>query len=142
MDLLDGTDSLNIQRKISEQMNEQLIYLREKDKLSEYDVAYANAQLEILQKQIALEEAQNNKNQMKLRRDAQGNYSYVYSANQEDSRSIEQELLDAANNAYNLTKDNIKQVQDDYLSATQEAMEKYREIMEDTTLTAEEKSER
>ena len=121
LDLLDNASGLDIQHKITEQMNQQLDLLRNKTKLSQYDVEYANAQLDILQKQIALEDAQRNKSQMKLRRDSQGNYSYVYTANEDDIRSAENDLLDSKNNAYNLSKDQIKQTQSDALSAYQEA---------------------
>lgn len=121
LDLLDKASGLDTQHKITEQMNQQLDLLRNKTKLSQYDVEYANAQLEILQKQIALEDAQRNKSQMKLRRDSQGNYSYVYTANEDSIRSAENDLLDSKNNAYNLSKDQIKQTQSDALSAYQEA---------------------
>ena len=121
LDLLDNASGLDTQHKITEQMNQQLDLLRNKTKLSQYDVEYANAQLEILQKQIALEDAQRNKSQMKLRRDNQGNYSYVYTANEDNVRSAENDLLDSKNNAYNLSKDQIKQTQSDALSAYQEA---------------------
>lgn len=121
LDLLDNASGLDTQHKITEQMNQQLDLLRNKTKLSQYDVEYANAQLEILQKQIALEDAQRNKSQMKLRRDSQGNYSYVYTANEDSIRSAENDLLDSKNNAYNLSKDQIKQTQSDALSAYQEA---------------------
>ena len=77
--LNDATDP-TVQQQITDQMNEQLDYLREKTNLSKYDVEYANAQLEILQKTIALEDARAAKNTMKLRRDSQGNYNYVYAA--------------------------------------------------------------
>ena len=122
--LLDGSNSLSVQSKITEQMNQQLAYLREKDKLSQYDVDYANAQLEILQKTIALEEAQANKNQMKLKRDNQGNYSYVYSANESDVASAQSDLLDAQNSAYNLSKDAMVQNQEDALNKIISAKEK------------------
>lgn len=121
LDLLDNASGLDTQHKITEQMNQQLDLLRNKTKLSQYDVEYANARLEILQKQIALEDAQRNKSQMKLRRDTQGNYSYVYTANEDSVRSAENDLLDSKNNAYNLSKDQIKQTQSDALSAYQEA---------------------
>lgn len=112
---------LGIQSKISAQMRQQLEYLRDKKNLSEYDVAYAEAQLEILQKQIALEETRNNKNEMRLRRDSQGNYRYQYVANEADTKGAENDLLDAQNNAYNLSKDQMKQTQADSLSALQDA---------------------
>ena len=73
--------------------------------MSEYDVKLANARLEILQKQIALENAQQNKNQMKLRRDTQGNYKYVYAADQDDVRDKQRELLESEFDAYEMSKD-------------------------------------
>lgn len=112
---------LGIQSKISAQMRQQLEYLRDKTNLSSYDVAYAEAQLDILQKQIALEEARNNKNEMRLRRDSQGNYRYQYVANEADTKGAENDLLDAQNNAYNLSKEQMKQTQADSLSALQDA---------------------
>ncbi len=142
LDLLDNSNQLAVQNQITDQMNQQLAYLREKDKLSQYDVDYANAQLEILQKRIVLEEAQRNKSQMKLKRDNQGNYSYVYTANEDDVKSAEEDLLDADNNAYNLSKDQIKQVQDDSLSALQDAKNMLSQIWTDANLTVEQKTER
>lgn len=142
LDLLDDASGLDTQHKITEQMNQQLDLLRNKTKLSQYDVEYANAQLEILQKQIALEDAQRNKSQMKLRRDSQGNYSYVYTANEDDVRSAEGDLLDAKNNAYNLSKDNMKQAQDDSLSALQNAKQMLMDIWTDANTTLAEKQER
>ena len=142
LELLDKSNDLNIQKKITDQMEQQLDTLHKKTKLSEYDVQYANAQLEILQKQIALEDAQRNKNQMKLRRDTQGNYSYVYTANQDNVRSAESDLLDAKNNAYNLSKDQMKQTQDDSLSALKDAQSTLNDIWTNANLTLEEKKNR
>lgn len=142
VDLLDNTSALSTQQKITEQMNQQLDYLRDKTNLSEYDVAYAQAQLEILKQQIALEEAQANKSQMKLRRDSQGNYNYVYTANQDDVKSAQDGLLDAQNNAYNLSKDQMRQTQEDSLSAIQQAKQTLIDIWTDANLTVDQKKER
>lgn len=144
LDLLNEAQgsSAAIQDKISKQMKEQLEYLRKKDELSAYDVAYANAQLEILQKRIALEEAQQNKNQMRLRRDSQGNYRYQYVANKEDTRGKENDLLDAQNNAYNLSKEQMKQTQADALAAMQQMKQQMIDIWNDVNLTQEEKMAR
>jgi hypothetical protein len=142
LDLLDGSNNLRTQQMITQQMNEQMAYLRGQTQLSEYDVAYANAQLEILQKKIALEEAQANKSTMKLRRDSQGNYSYVYTANSDNVSSAESDLLDAQNNAYNLTKDNMVDIQSDMLSAVSDAYSKIQDIQNNMLLTQEEKNER
>ncbi len=107
LDLLDSAQgsSLGIQRQIKDAMDEQLALLENQKTMSEYDVKLANARLEILQKQIALENAQQNKNQMKLRRDSQGNYKYVYAADQDDIRGKQQELLESEFDAYEMSKD-------------------------------------
>ena len=97
--------SLGIQRQIKDAMDEQLALLENQKTMSEYDVKLANARLEILQKQIALENAQQNKNQMKLRRDSQGNYKYVYAADQDDVRDKQRELLESEFDAYEMSKD-------------------------------------
>lgn len=142
LDLLDNANGLDVQNQITDQMKQQLGYLREKDKLSEYDVQYANAQLEILQKTIALQDAERNKSQLKLKRDTQGNYSYVYKANEDNVRSAQSDLLDAQNNAYNLSKDQMKQTQDDSLSALQDARDTISQIWTNANLTLEEKTKR
>ena len=142
LELLDGSNDLHIQQMITEQMKQQLGYLRDKEKISEYDVAYANAQLEILQKRIALEEAQRNKSQMQLRRDSQGNYRYVYTADEGDVNAAEGDLLDAQNNAYNLSKEQMKQTQDDSLSALQDAQQLLNDIWTNANLSLEEKKNR
>lgn len=142
VDLLDNTSALSTQTKITDQMNQQLEYLRKKTNLSQYDVDYAQAQLEILKQQIALEEAQANKSQMKLRRDSQGNYNYVYTANEGDVKSAQEGLLDAQNNAYNLSKDQMKQTQNDALSAIQATKQTLIDIFTDTALTIQERKDR
>ena len=143
LDLLDNSsDDLGIQDKISKQMNDQLKYLREKTALSQYDVQYAQAQLEILQKQIALEEAQQNKSQMKLRRDSQGNYSYVYTQDENNVRNAQSDLLDAENNAYNMTLDQHKQVVSDTISSIVNAQSQIDEIMKNSNLSLEERQKR
>lgn len=96
--------SVATQNKIRKEMQEQLDLLENQASMSQYDVDLANSKLLILQKQIALEDAQRNKNQMQLRRDSQGNYRYVYRANQNDIAQARQEYLDAIQEAYELTK--------------------------------------
>lgn len=128
--ILNNTTDPSIQRQIADAMNEQVSALQERVKLSQYDVDYANAQLEILQKRIALEEAQRNKSQMKLKRDAQGNYSYVYTANKDNVDNAQSDLLDSEQNAYELTKNNAISLQENYFSALNDYAEKARQIRE------------
>jgi hypothetical protein len=79
---------------------------------------------------------------MKLRRDSQGNYSYVYTADDDAVDSAASDLLDAQNEAYNLTKDNIVQVQSDMLSVVSDAYQRIQDIQNNMLLSQEEKNER
>lgn len=120
---IDETDSYAAQKKLNGVMQEQLKLLREKDKLSQYDIDRANAMYELTLKQIALEEAQNTANKMKLTRDASGNYSYQYVADQDAIAKAEEELAKAQNDLYNLDKERQKSLVDDYYNIMSEAQE-------------------
>ena len=105
MNAIDSTDSISAQKKLNKAMEEELAALREKDKLTQYDIDRANKKLDITMKQIALEEAQANKSTMRLRRDAQGNYSYQFVADEDEIAKAQQDLLAAQNDLYNFDKE-------------------------------------
>jgi hypothetical protein len=50
--------------------------------MSKYDLEYMQKQYDLEVAKIALEEAQNAKTQVRLTRDAEGNYSYTYTADE------------------------------------------------------------
>lgn len=102
LDAIEQNDSSARQKKLNDLMEQEIGYLREQDKLSQYDLDRANLKYEIALKQIALEEAQQNKTQLRLRRDSQGNYSYQYTADDDQVSSIQQEISDLYNQLYNL----------------------------------------
>lgn len=102
LDAIDKTDSPTQQKKLNDLMQQETNYLREQDKLSEYDLERANLKYELALKQIALEEAQQNKTQLRLRRDSQGNYTYQYTQNDDQIASIQKEITDLYNQLYNL----------------------------------------
>lgn len=114
LDALDQTDSISAQRQLKKLMDEELANLRERDKLTQYDVERANKKYEIALKQIALQEAQQNKSKMRLRRDSQGNYRYEYTADGDQIGQLQDELNDMYNSLYNFDKaryqDNLNQM--------------------------------
>lgn len=114
LDAIDNTDSISAQRELNDLMNEELTALREKDKLTQYDIDRANMKYEIALKQIALEEAQQNKSTMRLRRDSQGNYTYQYVSDDDQTGQLEDELSQLKNELYNFDlehyRDNLDQV--------------------------------
>ena len=138
---ISDTASLQAQQKIRDVMEEQLKILEEKEYVTQYDVDRANKIYDITMKQIALEEAQNNKSQMKLRRDSQGNYRYEYVSDQDDIAQKEQELLEAQNNLYNFDKDRYREVLQEAEEAYKEYSSKYVEILNSTAYTEEEKKQ-
>lgn len=117
-DAIDNTDNLTIQKKLKEIMEQELKALREKDKLTEYDIERAEKKYDLTLKQIALEEAQQNKSQLRLRRDSQGNYTYQYVADADEVKKAEEELAKARNELYNFDleqyKDKLEQLYDVY----------------------------
>lgn len=133
--------SLQTQNRIRAQMQEQLDLLDGQATVSEYDVKLANAKLEILQKQIALEDAQRNKNRMQLRRDTQGNYRYVYTTNQDDVNRAQQELTDSEYDAYELSKNQQINNYDDLINAYQRYLSQREEILNNANLSEQEKIE-
>lgn len=85
-------------------MDAELKDLRERDKLTQYDIDRANKRYEIALKQIALQEAQQNKTKMRLRRDSQGNYRYEYTTDSDQVSQLENELDGLYNSLYNFDK--------------------------------------
>jgi hypothetical protein len=52
--------------------------------------------------EIALEEAQAAKSKVRLQRDSEGNFGYVYTADTSEVEQVEKEFEEAQNNIYNL----------------------------------------
>ena len=139
---INAAENIKVQQKLNALMEEEIGMLEKKDKLSQYDIDRANMKYDIALKQIALEEAQQNKSSMRMKRDAQGNYSYVYAGDEDDISSKTQELADAQNQLYNLDKDQYRQNMDDIVSYTAEMQEKIKELYEDPTMDPEVRGER
>lgn len=100
------------QEKLNRFRDEELKKLNEKEKLTSYDIAESKARLEILKQQMALEDAQRNKSNMRLRRDNQGNYVYQYVSNEEELEKAGQGTLTAKREWYELVKKRWKETSD------------------------------
>ena len=113
----------------------------EKDnlKMSEYDLKMLNAKYELYKAQIALEEAQNNKSQIRLQRNASGNWSYVFTADQSKIDQAAQRVEDAQYKIYNDSQQYLEQTQKNVLTLQQEWTAALEEIYKDATLSKEER---
>lgn len=139
---LDKTDDLKIEQKIQKFRDKEIKQLREKEKLTQYDLDAAEARYQIMLKEIALEEAQNNKTTMKLTRNEQGNWSYQYVADEEDVENKQQELLNAQQDYYELTKKQMNDAYKEWIDMYSAYMETIREIAADNTLDDEARQEK
>ena len=139
---IDDSKNLKNQRELKKVMNEQLGILKNKQKLTQYDIDRAQKLLQVEQARIALQDARSAKTSMKLKRDAQGNYSYQYVADDEAVENAESEYAGAVNDLYNFDLDRYKGNLEDMLAAWEEFKEKYIEIQTDVSLTDQQRIER
>ena len=103
-DAIDETDSLAIQKRLNDLKEQELDLLEKKGKITQKEVDRMNALLDVELKRIALEEAQRNKNTMRLRRDASGNYSYQYVTDQKEVDKAQDELDKSLEKLYETDK--------------------------------------
>lgn len=140
--LIADTTGTKNQEKLKKIMDEQLANLEKKATLTEYDIGLAEKALAVEQARIALEQAQNSKDSMKLTRNAEGNWSYQYVADEDNIAEKQQDLLDAINDKYEYVKSANQQALDDLLQYEEDFWNKYAEIMKDVSLSDEERQSR
>lgn len=142
---IDDTDVVSSKKELTKVMNEQLGILEKQledgQLLTKYDIDRANKVYELTLKQIALEEAQNNKSKMRLRRDSQGNYRYEFVADLDKVNQAKQELADAQNDLYNFDKDRTVEMINEIKSLQSEYYNYRKSIIEDDYLSEEEKKQ-
>lgn len=136
-DIDESTNSAQTQRLKA--LQEEIDARRENNTLSEYDLKILEAKYNVLQAQMALEDAQNAKNNLQLVRDSQGNWNYQYTADQDKIADAEQGLLDAQNDWYNIAKQQVTDITGEIVTMWKECQDKVKEIYTDDNLTYEEK---
>jgi ribosomal protein S13 len=105
---INSTSNITAQKKIAQLRDQELEALKQIDHITEKDLERAEKKLDIIKAQIALEEAQKNKSQLRLRRDSQGNYRYQYVADEEEVQKAQENLANAYNELYNFDKERYK----------------------------------
>lgn len=111
-----------------QQFTKEIEQLRDKDKLSQLELEIAQAKYKVLEAQIALEEAQNAKSTVRLQRDNEGNFGYVYTADQEKVNDAQQALADAENDLYNIRLDATNKYGQQKLQYEKELADKLAEL--------------
>ena len=105
---LADTDNIRAKEMLLELQKEINEYAEDGVEMSQYDLEYLQKKYDLKLAEIALEEAQNAKNQVKLTRDSEGNYGYVYTANQDNIDKAQQDYEDKL---YQLQKTNTDYIE-------------------------------
>ena len=137
---ISSTTTIAAQQKINQLRNQELSILRQKDKLTQYDIDRANKRLEIMQAEIALQEAQENKSKMRLVRGANGQYSYQYVADSDAIANAQEELAQLNNELYNIDKEEYMNTLSDIMDKWTELQEKIKEVANDPNMDVEAKN--
>lgn len=94
--------------------------LQNKSKLSKYELDIQKAKYDLLLAELALEDAQNAKSTVRLQRDSEGNFGYVYTADQSQLAQAQQQLEDAQNSLYNIGLEGANSYTEKYNQTMQE----------------------
>lgn len=124
---IDKTSNTAAKRRMAQFISETQ-QLQNKNKLSQYELEIQQAKYDLLLAEIALEEAQDAKSIVRLQRDAEGNFGYVYTADQNAVADAEQQLADAQNNLYNIGLEGANNYQQKYAETLQESQEAITEL--------------
>ena len=127
---LDETDNKVAKQKLKNFIDETK-GLQETTQLSKYELEIQQAKYDLLLAQIALEEAQNAKSTVRLSRDSEGNFGYVYTADQNKIDDAQQAVDDADNKLYNLSLEGQQQYTEKYLQAKQNMYEEFKQLEQD-----------
>jgi hypothetical protein len=110
--------------------------------MTQYEVDYLNKKYELRLAEIALEEAQNNKNTMKLVRNEQGNWAYQYVADPDDVKAKEQDYIDKVNEWRTASINATNEIESNIMDAYEDFTTRMSEIMSNVTLSEAERTER
>ena len=94
--------------------------MQNQNKLSQFELDIQKAKYDLLLAEIALEEAQQAKSTVRLQRDSEGNFGYVYTADQNEIAQAQQDLEDAQNNLYNIGLEGANKYGESYAQTIQQ----------------------
>lgn len=138
---IDNTTNSTMKEQLKA-LQDEINIRRQNNTLSEYDLEILEAKYNVLQAQMALEDAQNAKNELRLVRDSQGNWNYQYTADADQIADAEQNLLDAENEWYNIAKQQVEDVTGEIIQAWQDCQDEIKDIYSDMSLTDQERADK
>lgn len=135
---IDETSNIKAKRQLME-LQEEIVALQESGvEQSEYDLEYLQKRYEMKVAEIALEEAQNAKSQVRMTKDAEGNFSYVYTADEDSMAEAEQNYEDKLYEMQKLNEEYIQQLEQNMADLSVEFTQKMAELSDTFTYGSEE----
>lgn len=136
---IDDTDNIKAKQELAA-LQEEINKLEEEGvQVSEYQVENLRRRYELKLAELALNEAQNAKSEVRMSRNADGDWSYVYVADEEQVVEAEQNYEDKLFAMQQANAEYINNLQDMIVQMEAEMAAKIEEIMNDETLSMEER---
>lgn len=125
---IDETDNVKAKRELRDLEQDIAAIYESEEEVSKYQVDHMRAQYELRLAQIALEEAQNAKSQVRMRKDSEGNYSYVFTADEEKVDEAVQNYEDKLYAMQELIQNYIREMEEGAITAQQDMMNAIQEL--------------
>lgn len=139
---IDETDNIKAKQKLLNLQNKINDALAEGVKLTQYDLDRMQAEYDLELAKIALEDAKNAKDIVRMQRDNNGNWNYVYTADEDNILEAQQKYEDSLYNMRKLDEEHIKNIQTEIVNLQKEFYDAVQEVYLDETLTDEEKTQK
>jgi nitrous oxide reductase len=134
---IDDTDSIRIRQRYRDLQAEINKLQQEGTQLTEHQVEMLQHEFELEQARAALEEAKNAKTQVRLQRDSEGRWGYVYTANNDAIDDAMNKYAEALHAFQETNHNEFKKLQDDFMELLNFGTDIV-EIMSDMDVSADE----
>ena len=140
MKSIDNTSNIKNKQALRDLQKEINELEQHSGEISQYDLDNARRRYELELARLQLEEARDAKSTVRLSKDSEGNWSYVYTANQEDVEKAEQNYEDKLYAMQQANNEYINSLSDQILELEEQYAEKLAEIRLDNTMSEEERN--
>lgn len=136
------TDNVAAKSKLKDVLEEVNALQNSNAQMSEYELKTLQAKYDLRLAEIALEEAQEAKSQVRLVRDNEGNWGYMYTADAEEVSKAEQDVEDKMQALQDIQEETMRDTGEKILSIQQQYYDALSDIYTDASLTQEERNKR
>lgn len=136
------TDNVAAKSKLKDVLEEVNALQNSNAQMSEYELKTLQAKYDLRLAEIALEEAQEAKSQVRLVRDNEGNWGYMYTADAEAVSKAEQDVEDKMQSLQDIQEETMRDMGQNILQVQKDYFDAFSDISTNTSLDWETKSAR